>query len=900
MKMSAFLRALVCPLSLLVLTSFATAGPTTITQTYYWRSAANTGERAGLAAWNAWLKENDPKTGFQRSKLIALDGTSNLNIEGSSIQLLKFAAGSGEDVIWTHPDSFYLFRDQDLFLPLNGFIWQVREGKNGEPLRKSDGTWDYILDKHGKRQLLYKDWDKVPPISKQMFMRGDDVLGIPMLTVTLGFVWRKDVFHDAGLDPDQGPRTWDDVFNESLQICAKSPSSRPIYGFLIERNTWYMPTLTMGYGAQMVKRFKTYGDGGKQKVISDLAHPIDRAPDGTDLTDVPDRWVAAFDSKEFLAGVRMLRKLALAKWIVAPNGQPVVVHLPDDKVDINVEGLGHGNYKNGEVVFASRTYKQEEVRTGVAYVNIGAQATDEERKRLLITERRIAMFLNYPDLATEAETFGLRNLGLCRVPAGPKGSFGGIGGNFGSLNSALGKDWRKARLAWETLAYRSSTQFKLRMTSQVVREGKGLYEDPELLREGGFTSVLEQVPPEMITARKEIEQSGYPEPYAPEWDRLATKFLLPAYERALKDENADYQKEFKRAAMLINREWQFAAKDFSGSRTISWIGFAVALLAAACIGGAWVAFRSLAAKYQLASEKGNKTGRVGWTTASMLVAPAALLVLVFAYYPISQGLVLAFKDYRIAGGSEWVGLANFLELTRSDRVGHTLVTSLYYLILSVGLGFFLPVILAVLLTEIPRGKVFFRTIYYLPATISGIVMALLWKRLLDPTPAGILNQLLALVHIPPQTWLQSSSLAMPTIILIGIWGATGPGTLIYLAALKSIPDELYEAAELDGANWRVRLTTITLKYLRPLLVINFVGAVIGAFQASQNIFVLTGGGPDFATQTFALEIFMQAFIFLKFGYAAAMAWVMATLLIAFTIWQLRILRQVEFRRAEVD
>jgi multiple sugar transport system permease protein len=141
---------------------------------------------------------------------------------------------------------------------------------------------------------------------------------------------------------------------------------------------------------------------------------------------------------------------------------------------------------------------------------------------------------------------------------------------------------------------------------------------------------------------------------------------------------------------------------------------------------------------------------------------------------------------------------------------------------------------------------------------------------------------------------------MPTIICIGIWAGTGPGTLIYLAALKSVPDELYEAAELDGARWTHRLSMITMRFLKPLLVINFVGAVIGAFQASQNIFVLTGGGPDFSTQTFALEIFMQAFIFLKFGYAAAMAWVMATLLIAFTIWQLRILRQVEFRRADVE
>jgi len=690
------------------------------------------------------------------------------------------------------------------------------------------------------------------------------------------------------------------LFQDSLQICARSPADRPMYGFMIERNIWYLPTLTMGFGAQMVRRFKTYGPKGSKRVESDLAHPIDRAPDGTDLSGQPDRWMAAFDSPEFLSAIRMLRRFTLAKWIVRPDGKPVVVHLPDEKVVIDVPGLGRGTYQAGEVRFSGRTYPAPEIHTGVAFVNVGAQATEDARTQMLLQDRRVAMYIDYPDLAEAGEKFGLPNLGITSVPAGPAGSFAGIGGNFGSLNAALAKDPVKARLAWQTLAYRASQTYRLRSVGQKVREGKGLYEDPALLLAGGYASVLDQIPPDMIRGRQGIGRTGYPEPYAPQWDRLATKFLLPAYERALKDENAPYEKEFKLAAENINREWNFAAKDFSGADQSAWITTGVYGLFIAFGFGAWMTFCGLASRHQVA-ETVPKNARPGrWRTASLLIAPAGLLVCLFAYYPIFQGLLLAFKDYRIAGGSEWVGLANFIELARSERTLQTLRTSLYYLVLSVGLGFFLPVILAILLSEIPRAKLFFRTVFYLPATISGIVMALLWKKLLDPTPVGILNQLLALVHIGPQTWLQSTSLAMPTIICIGIWAGTGPGTLIYLAALKSVPDELYEAAELDGARWTHRLNMITLRFLKPLLVINFVGAVIGAFQASQNIFVLTGGGPDFSTQTFALEIFMQAFIFLKFGYAAAMAWVMATLLIAFTIWQLRILRQVEFRRADVE
>jgi ABC-type sugar transport system permease subunit len=122
--------------------------------------------------------------------------------------------------------------------------------------------------------------------------------------------------------------------------------------------------------------------------------------------------------------------------------------------------------------------------------------------------------------------------------------------------------------------------------------------------------------------------------------------------------------------------------------------------------------------------------------------------------------------------------------------------------------------------------------------------------------------------------------------------------LIYLAALKSIPEDLYEAAEIDGASWRDRLYHITLSYLRPLLVINLIGAVIGAFQASGNILALSGNFP--ATYTFAVHLWFETFGLGNFGVGTALSWVMAAILMGFTLWQLRILRSVEFRRAKVD
>jgi multiple sugar transport system permease protein len=220
--------------------------------------------------------------------------------------------------------------------------------------------------------------------------------------------------------------------------------------------------------------------------------------------------------------------------------------------------------------------------------------------------------------------------------------------------------------------------------------------------------------------------------------------------------------------------------------------------------------------------------------------------------------------------------------------------AIYYVVLSLGLGFFVPLITAIFLDEIPKGKLLYRTLYYLPAVTSGIVTMFIWKRLYAPSPEGFLNGLLSSIGIPDQLWLHDPKMAMLCVILPGIWAGAGPGSLIYLAALKNIPTELYEAGAIEGSSFWQRIWNVTIPSLKPLIIINFVGAFIGAFHAMENILVMTGGGPAHATQTIGMEIFYSAFVFLKFGYATAMAWVLGALLIGFTFYQLRIIKQLKF------
>lgn len=300
--------------------------------------------------------------------------------------------------------------------------------------------------------------------------------------------------------------------------------------------------------------------------------------------------------------------------------------------------------------------------------------------------------------------------------------------------------------------------------------------------------------------------------------------------------------------------------------------------------------------------------------------PAVLSIVLWAYYPLLRGLVIAFQDYRILQGTKWVGFDNFISVFSQPIFWKALVNSFLYVGLSIAIGFVLPIFLALALNEIPRFKVLFRTIFYLPAMTSPIVIALLWRQFYEKSETGLLNTLLApgidlynkwfvenhwffgmdLNPIPKGIdWLGNPSLAMFAVVLPGVWAAAGPGSILYLAALKNVPTERYEAADLDGASWLQKIRWITLPGLRPLILINLLGVFIGGFKAMENIFVLTGGGPLYATHTLGLEVWTNAFMFLKFGYATAAAWVMGAILIGFTVIQIRSLMQVRFTTAKL-
>lgn len=284
----------------------------------------------------------------------------------------------------------------------------------------------------------------------------------------------------------------------------------------------------------------------------------------------------------------------------------------------------------------------------------------------------------------------------------------------------------------------------------------------------------------------------------------------------------------------------------------------------------------------------------------LFLLPAIISIALWSYWPLIRGAVMAFQDYRIVGTSAWQGLDNFIRVASDPGFWSAWLRTLQYVGITLALGFTSPIILAVMLCEIPRGRIFFRTVYFLPHLTSALVIILLWKLMFDPTENGMLNQLLASVGIARQAWLQDPAWAMTCCILPGVWAGAGMASLIYIAALSSLPQDYYEAAAIDGAGITARLRHITFPQLAPLMVINFVGAFIAAFQGMGSIFLLTFGGPGDATNVLSLAIWKEAYNNLRFSTATTMAWFLGTALIGFTYFQIRFLRRVEFRQAKAN
>jgi multiple sugar transport system permease protein len=271
------------------------------------------------------------------------------------------------------------------------------------------------------------------------------------------------------------------------------------------------------------------------------------------------------------------------------------------------------------------------------------------------------------------------------------------------------------------------------------------------------------------------------------------------------------------------------------------------------------------------------------------ISPWLVGFAIFILGPMIASVGFSFTNYRIINESQWVGLRNYTyAFVEDDLFWPSLATTFYYMLVSVPLGLFGSLLLALLLNQRLRGESLFRTFYFLPSLTPAAAAAILWIWILHPE-AGLVNYLLSLVGIEGPTWLGSTTWALPSIILITLWTGVGGGRMIiFLAGLQSVPQELYEAAEMDGAASWAKFRNITLPMISPALFFNLILGIIGALQVFTTAYITTRGGPGRATWFFALHIYTNAFEYFDMGYASALAIVLFFILLVFTIIQLRL------------
>ncbi|WP_200942409.1 MULTISPECIES: carbohydrate ABC transporter permease [unclassified Leifsonia] len=251
--------------------------------------------------------------------------------------------------------------------------------------------------------------------------------------------------------------------------------------------------------------------------------------------------------------------------------------------------------------------------------------------------------------------------------------------------------------------------------------------------------------------------------------------------------------------------------------------------------------------------------RGGGLSNLIFLAPMLVVFTVFSWSPIVQSVIMSFQKTNLVQPATWVGLDNFERVLSDPNLGTAILNTLYFAVLALVFGFPIPLFLAVLMSEVKRGKGLYSALAYMPVVIPPVVAVLLWKVFYDASPNGVFNTMLGWVGIPPQPWLQSAVTAMPSLVIEATWAAAGGSIIIYLAALISVPPELYDAAEVDGAGvWR-KVWHVTMPQLRGVLFIMLILQIIATSQVFLEPYLFTGGGPNNATLTILLLIYRYAF-----------------------------------------
>jgi multiple sugar transport system permease protein len=288
--------------------------------------------------------------------------------------------------------------------------------------------------------------------------------------------------------------------------------------------------------------------------------------------------------------------------------------------------------------------------------------------------------------------------------------------------------------------------------------------------------------------------------------------------------------------------------------------------------------------------------RRGILAGYLFISPVILGYLIWVAGPMIMAIWLSLTEWDMLRPAKFVGLSNYQMMLQDDLFWKSLRVTFYFTLVSVPLSLALSFAVALLVNVNVRGIAFFRMLFYLPSIVPLVVNAVLWLWIFN-SELGLLNAVLRWFGIPKVLWFQDSDWAMPALILMSMWGIGG-SMMIFLAGLQGIPQHLYEAAEIDGANYWARFRHVTIPMMSPVIFFNLVIGLIGALQTFVPGYLMTQGGPQNSTLFYGLYIFRTAFRDFKMGYAAALSWVLFVIVLLLSLLVFRYLgRMVYYEEA---
>jgi multiple sugar transport system permease protein len=273
--------------------------------------------------------------------------------------------------------------------------------------------------------------------------------------------------------------------------------------------------------------------------------------------------------------------------------------------------------------------------------------------------------------------------------------------------------------------------------------------------------------------------------------------------------------------------------------------------------------------------------------AYLFIAPSMLAVLVFTLAPVLTVLGISFTNWSILAKPEFIGIDNYSKLINDPLIGKVLWNTIFYTGVSVPLNLILSLAFAAALNQKVKGLALYRTAYFLPVISASVAVSVIWMWLLDSNN-GLINNLLISMHITPVNWLTDPKWAMLAIIIVSVWRGIGWNMIIFLAALQDVPEDLYDAARIDGAGGLSIFRHITLPIISPAIFFVTIMGVIGSFQGFDLVYNMTpNGGPDHSTTVIGYYIWQQAFRYSRMGYGAALAYVLFLMILIITLIQWR-------------